>query len=88
MDRKNNEYVGKKLHEVKKLYKNVRVLGAGPVSMAGTCDYRLDRLNVLLSEEGIKFKQVTITLRSLGEQTFTEVDGSMDEGIVTEAWWG
>jgi len=77
MDRKNNEYVGKKLHEVKKLYKNVRVLGAGPVSMAGTCDYRLDRLNVLLWKKELSSSRLRLPLNRLVSRPLPKL---------TEAW--
>lgn len=82
-----SQYVGKTLTEVKKLHKNVRVTSAGPVSFYGTADYRLDRLNVKLSEENLKFGTETF---KIGPETFTTptVEGEMDEGIVVDCYFG
>lgn len=87
MDRNSNEYVGKTLREVKQLTGDVRVMGAGNVSFMGTCDYRPARLNVKLGEENLKFVTNSVEIDGVAHD-FQEVDGSMDDGIIVEAWWG
>lgn len=49
------EGIGKTLAEFKALHPNmkIRVTAIGETSFVGTCDYRLDRINVKLSSEGL-----------------------------------
>lgn len=91
MDRTSEyEYVGKTLREAQETLGDgtvIRVMGAGNVRFVGTCDYRPARLNVKLGAENLKFITNSVEIGGV-KHDFEEVDGSMDDGIIVEAWWG
>lgn len=86
-NRDTSQFIGKTLAEVRTMHERVRVTRVGSVPYVVTCDHRIDRLNVRLSEEGLTFEEVT---REVAGRTFTakKVVGGYEHGIVAEAYWG
>lgn len=82
------EYVGKTLKEVKALHPNVRVMKAGNVGFVGTADYRLDRLNVYLGTENLKFSVKTLDIGGHSYSIEEVDDASLENGIVERAYVG